>query len=112
MAAFTHGHEKLGGRQAGTPNKATTEFREAIRNAFDAIGGLSAFSAWAAENPTEFYKICGRLIPVELRGELLAATQEKTIVIVNRSVLREQPATVPLALEQQSDDLSDDEGAP
>jgi hypothetical protein len=103
--SFTDGHPKLGGRQAGTPNRLTGAFREALQIVYEDIGGHEAFTEWAKDNPTDFYRICARLIPVEIKD----SSAEKTIVIVNRSVLREQPGTVPL-IEDQSDDA--DEGAP
>ena len=59
---------KTGGRQRGTPNKITRAFRESVQIAYDAIGGDEAFASWARENPTEFFKICARLIPTELTG--------------------------------------------
>lgn len=57
---------KTGGRQLGTPNKVTTFFKEAVRIAYDEIGGHTAFAAWARENPTEYYRIAARLIPTEI----------------------------------------------
>lgn len=58
--------KKLGGRQKGTPNQLTTSFRQAVRFAYNSIGGHEAFSNWAAKHPTEFYKIAARLIPAEM----------------------------------------------
>ena len=60
---------KTGGRQAGTPNKTTKSAREAFQFAFDALGGWAALSTWAKANPTEFFKLYARLIPVEHVGE-------------------------------------------
>lgn len=54
------------GRQAGSPNKITTAFKDAVRIVYDDIGGHPAFAAWARENPTEFYRIAARLIPAEV----------------------------------------------
>lgn len=59
-------HFKSGGRQRGTPNKITRAFREAVLVAYDAIGGDQAFSTWARENQTEFYRIAARLIPLQV----------------------------------------------
>lgn len=39
--------------------------KTAVMLAFQSIGGDDAFARWAAENPTEFYKIASRLIPTE-----------------------------------------------
>ena len=54
------------GRQAGSPNKITTAFKDAIRVAFDDIGGRRAFADWARANPGDFYRIAARLIPAEV----------------------------------------------
>lgn len=61
--------EHRGGRKAGTPNKLTKSAREAFQLAFDAVGGGTGLSKWAKANPTEFYKLYARLIPVEHVGE-------------------------------------------
>lgn len=61
---MAHGR-KTGGRQAGTPNKVTTAFKDAVRIVYEDIGGHKAFAAWAKENPGDFYRICSRLIPAE-----------------------------------------------
>lgn len=63
------GSPKLGGRQKGTPNKATVAAREAFQLAFDEIGGGKALASWASANPTEFYKLYGRLIPVDVNAK-------------------------------------------
>lgn len=60
---------KTGGRQAGTPNKITTAFKDAVRFVYKDIGGNVAFAAWAKENPAEFYKIAARLIPTEIAAQ-------------------------------------------
>lgn len=54
------------------PNKLTANAREAFQMAFDAVGGGRALSVWAAENPTEFYKLFARLIPTEVSIPQLA----------------------------------------
>lgn len=54
------------GRPKGTPNKTTKAAREAFQFAFDKIGGAEALATWAKDNQTEFYKLYGRLIPVEV----------------------------------------------
>ena len=54
---------KTGGRQKGTPNKLTKSAREAFQHAFDALGGAEALTDWAQKQPSEFYRLYGRLIP-------------------------------------------------
>jgi len=65
---MAHGY-KSGGRQAGTPNKVTAAFKDAVRFVYDDIGGNAEFSRWAKQNPTEFYKIAARLIPTEIAAQ-------------------------------------------
>lgn len=61
--------KKSGGRKAGTPNKLTQGAREAVQIAFNETGGAYGLMVWARKNPTEFYKLYARLIPVEHVGE-------------------------------------------
>jgi hypothetical protein len=61
--------KKTGGRQAGTPNVFTKSAREAFQLAFYGTGGFKELTKWAKANPTEFYKLYARLIPVEHVGE-------------------------------------------
>jgi hypothetical protein len=60
--------KKTGGRTAGTPNKITSAFKTAVLTVYDELGGNTALLAWAQGNPTEFFKICARLIPHEVIG--------------------------------------------
>lgn len=56
---------KTGGRKKGTPNKATTEVKNALISAFDEMGGVPALVEWGRENPTEFYKLWVKVMPVQ-----------------------------------------------
>jgi len=56
------------GRPLGSVNKLTKSAREAFQLAFAGIGGAPALTAWAKKNPTEFWKLYARLIPVEHVG--------------------------------------------
>lgn len=88
---FSKGMQKIGGRKAGTPNKLSRAFREAIMAVYDAVGGDEAFARWAVKHPTEFYKIASRLIPAEMaRNE----DCEQLVVVVNRSASAAQPLAV------------------
>lgn len=63
------GHKKYGGREKGTPNKHNVMAREAFQLAFEGLNGVDGLIAWAQKNPTDFYKLYGRLIPVELQSK-------------------------------------------
>jgi hypothetical protein len=56
---------KTGGRKAGTANRVTTVFKDAVRTVYEDIGGHAAFAEWARGNPSDFYRICSKLIPTE-----------------------------------------------
>ena len=56
---------KTGGRQKGTPNRMTVAAKEAFQLTFDQMGGPIGLATWATENPTEFYKLYSKLIPVD-----------------------------------------------
>jgi hypothetical protein len=54
------------GRKKGSVNKLTASAREAYALTFQGIGGVPAFIAWAKENPTEFYKLHSKTIPLDV----------------------------------------------
>lgn len=61
------------GRPKGVPNKTTVAMKEAILSVY---GDLQAetkkqhghFLEWAKGNPTDFYKIAAKLIPIDVAG--------------------------------------------
>ena len=55
------------GRKKGVPNKATASVKEALTLAMQGIGGVPALEAWAAENPTEFYKLWAKMLPTDVK---------------------------------------------
>ena len=59
------GKKTGGGSRKGRPNKHSATIREAVVAVFANMGDIAGMTAWAQENPTEFYKIASRLIPTE-----------------------------------------------
>lgn len=53
------------GRPKGSPNKVNALAREAFQLAFEGLNGVSGLIKWAKQNETEFYKLYGRLIPID-----------------------------------------------
>ena len=51
------------GKKPGTQNKVNATFKEAIRLAFDRLGGVEHLLAWAKKNPAGFYSIYARMMP-------------------------------------------------
>jgi hypothetical protein len=80
---FEKGHKLSTGRQKGAKNKLTNDVRQAFHKVYDEMGhnievdgvkqtGHEAFLGWARDNPTEFYRLYGKMIPAtaELTDDL------------------------------------------
>jgi hypothetical protein len=57
------------GRVKGVPNKTTASVKAALCEAFEKLGGVPSLVSWAEADPSEFYRIWGRLVPHEVSGE-------------------------------------------
>lgn len=68
------GH-KTGGRQAGTPNKMTREVKEMVIQALDEAGGVDYLVAQSRDNPTAFMTLIGKVLPLQVAGELSHAVK-------------------------------------
>lgn len=70
---------KTGGRKAGTPNKTTQSVKAALEATFEQMGGVPAMLTWAKSEPTEFFKLYAKLLPVQVQADL---KHEGTITFV------------------------------
>src|SRR5688500_16353273 len=73
--ARTEGDPRWRGRPRGSPNKTTVVLRTAIAAVFEDLqeghkgkGAYPHFLAWAKENPTEFYRIAARQLPLQVEA--------------------------------------------
>jgi len=78
---------KTGGRQKGTPNKTTASMKAAIQSVYDKLqdgsgGDHAHFFNWAKTEPTEFYKLAAKLLPIQVAGD-----EENPLHMVTRVVL-------------------------
>ena len=94
---FEKGKPKTGGRRPGSVNRFTGTFRDAVQTVYNGLGGHAAFGKWAKSNPTEYYRIASKLIPLEIKG----GVKDQITVIVQRS------APQPSAVDQILDVLPD-----
>lgn len=75
MALFQKGNT-LGGKPKGTKNRYNRDIRQIFHEVYDAMGehitndktgkpltGHDAMLIWARDNPTEFYRLYGKMIP-------------------------------------------------
>jgi hypothetical protein len=54
------------GNPRGRPKSSDlSPFKDALMVAFRRLGGVEGLIEWGREHPTEFYRLCGRLIPQE-----------------------------------------------
>ena len=99
------------GRRKGTPNVLTSQFKDAVRITYDAIGGHAAFAEWARTNRGAYYSIAARLLPGEMQ---VRADQPVLRVIVDRGFkLRDQEArhhAAPATFENSSPPLLKGDG--
>ena len=61
-------HNKTGGRVAGSKNKLSASAKENVIAVFTRLGGTAAMAKWAEENQTEFYRLYGKLVPLQHTG--------------------------------------------
>lgn len=53
------------GRPKGRKNKVSATVKDNILAVFTRLGGTAEMAKWAKDNPTDFYRLYGRLAPVE-----------------------------------------------
>lgn len=58
------------GRPKGAKNKLTANIKENIIAVFNRMGGTAGMHKWADENPTEFYRMYGRLAPTQVEVDV------------------------------------------
>jgi hypothetical protein len=61
--------ERRGGRQKGTPNKATNDIKAMILGALSDVGGRDYLARQAIENPGPFMTLVGKVLPTQLTSD-------------------------------------------
>jgi hypothetical protein len=76
---------RTGGRQKGSKNVVGKTAKENIVAVFTRLGGTAEMAKWAKDNQTEFYRLYGRLIPVEnqVSGPGGGAVEHKVTISVD-----------------------------
>lgn len=62
---------KTGGRKPGSKNKFTKQFKDLLAETYEALEKKQGhgLQIWAEGNPTDFYRICAKLVPQQITGE-------------------------------------------
>lgn len=75
---FKDGNTEGKGRPKGAPNKITKKFKDLLTETYEALEDNSknkkedaetGLLVWAKDNPTDFYRICSKLLPIQLTGK-------------------------------------------
>ena len=69
---FSKGGNGGPGRPAGRLNKVNADIKAMIVEALSAVGGVTYLKAQAAENPTAFLGLVGKVLPKEVHIDLSA----------------------------------------
>ena len=69
------------GFPGGSVRKAREDryFIDAMKAAFENLGGVAGLTAWAERRPTEFYRLMGKMIPVQVSIE--KETGDRTFIV-------------------------------
>ena len=73
--AYPKGGPKVGGRKKGTPNKQTAALKDMILTALegaDKEGSVAYLTKQAAENPTAFLTLVGKVLPLQVNADVNA----------------------------------------
>jgi hypothetical protein len=76
--------KKTGGRVKGSKNKVQATVKDNIIAVFHRIGGIEAMTAWAENNQTEYFRLYGRLLPIETQVSGQITIVQKKYSIGNR----------------------------
>jgi len=71
MANETSFKPGQGGRPKGIPNKSTRLVKDVFATVFSELQNdpKANLQTWGSQNPTEFYKLASKLIPIQLAGD-------------------------------------------
>jgi len=74
------------GKKKGSVNKFTKSVKECFETVFSEIQShpTAKLSEWAKKNPTEFYKLCARLIPAAVDVTSNGETFTSPNIILNK----------------------------
>jgi hypothetical protein len=58
------------GRPKGVPNKSTVSTKAALIEAFEQLGGVPSLVQWATNEPTEFYRLWSKMLPLDVQHDV------------------------------------------
>lgn len=73
---------KTGGRKKGTPNKVSAQLKDMILQALEEAhedGAVAYLKEQAGKSPTAFISLVGRILPMQLNGDLNIGVHEQAL---------------------------------
>jgi len=89
---FKAGRKKTGGRKKGVTNKASTELKGSIYEAFDKVGRVEYLVSVAENDPKTFCTLLGKLLPAEINTT--SDQKAQTTYVVNTGATNRPPIGV------------------
>ena len=110
--AFVKGQ---GGRPRGAPNRFTASMKQAFEQVYADLQATSDrehghLLGWASEHPTEFYKMCARMIPQQTSTEIPMneSVESLTIDQLQAIILDSEETRTLLKVDRNNHPLNDD----
>jgi hypothetical protein len=79
------GKRRGAGRKRGVPNKLTAHIREAVENAFSAVGGEDYLVKVAKKDPRTFCTLLGKILPTQVDAQVDQPIQYTIVTGVRRA---------------------------
>ena len=73
------GKREGAGRKKGSQNKITMEIKDAIKAAFEEVGGVAYLVEQARENPAVFCGLIGKILPKDIKTEITVKSHEEAL---------------------------------
>jgi hypothetical protein len=104
-----NGADRCNGRPKGLPNKFTRNVKKLLIDTLDDLGGRDFVLKWARENPTEFMKLLGKLIPLQVNAAVTTSgidvsfpdAQKVSVIDTEFSEVTENAGLYPTILENE-----------
>lgn len=71
------------GRPKGSPNKVSSAVKDMVREALDGVGGVAYLMTQASANPTAFLSLVGKLLPTELKADVVGVVATGVVDVSN-----------------------------
>lgn len=88
MAKFEKGHK--GAKPKGSINKTTKTVKEAFVEAFGKLQlkkGVN-LADWGQKNPTEFYRLCQKLIPTAIEAKIEGDINVEQVFKIGTTIIK------------------------